>query len=259
LQAEVLATMLTQADAKRIISFCLSGSYEVELEIREGGCALRVVPLGEGAPPPSHFQAATFEEVLRAAADEGLVRRECIDRQIAFLTTFNGPPRFDPPAHRVVRSPALVEAPPPEDPAEGKTLKLPHYRGLAEFRYQIRKFVSFSEAAARKAGLEPPQHQLLLAIRGLPPSKRATLVVLAERMCLDVESCGAVADVLLAKRLVKWIASPSDRREMLLALTPAGQRVLRGLTLLHRQQMLAVGPTFVQTLGSILASFDDEE
>ncbi len=46
------------------------------------------------------------------------------------------------------------------------------FQALAELRYQIRRFLRFSEQAARSAGLEPHQHQLLLALKGLPEGSR---------------------------------------------------------------------------------------
>jgi hypothetical protein len=39
---------------------------------------------------------------------------------------------------------------------------------LARFRFALRVFLRFSEDAARAAGVTPNQHQLLLAIRGIP-------------------------------------------------------------------------------------------
>ena len=42
------------------------------------------------------------------------------------------------------------------------------YRDLAEFRRQIRQFLHFSEATAKEHHVEPQQHQLLLAVQGLP-------------------------------------------------------------------------------------------
>ena len=63
------------------------------------------------------------------------------------------------------------------------------YQALAEFRYQIRRFIRFSEQVARTAGIEPQQHQLLLAVKGLPPDKKATIGELAERLnsCITVQ------------------------------------------------------------------------
>src|SRR4051794_41936787 len=41
------------------------------------------------------------------------------------------------------------------------------YRALAQFRAGLRRFLHFSEEAARDAGTTPAQHQLLLAGRGV--------------------------------------------------------------------------------------------
>ena len=53
--------------------------------------------------------------------------------------------------------------------------------------HRIRRFLNFSEAGARAVGLEPQQHQLLLAIRGLPAGQTPTVGRLAER--LQVRLC----------------------------------------------------------------------
>ncbi|MGE0398453.1 MAG: MarR family transcriptional regulator, partial [Kofleriaceae bacterium] len=55
------------------------------------------------------------------------------------------------------------------------------YQALAELRYRLRTFLAFSENEARSVGLEPRQHQLLLAIRGLPAGERPTIRTLADR------------------------------------------------------------------------------
>jgi DNA-binding MarR family transcriptional regulator len=248
---------LRAADARRILSFCLDRPCDVELSDQAPGPCIRISPLVEGAGPARVFEAETFEGALRAAAEAGLVRKECIDRQIAFYTQ-SGERTFD--AKQGQWNGPVFPPPPEIDPAEppGREPSLAHYRGLAEFRYQIRRFVSFSEQAARAAGLEPAQHQLMLAIYGLPPAKRPNLATLAERMCIDVEACTKLAEEVLDKGLLRWTANPADRREKLLALTEPGQTILRNLTTMHRNQVLAVGPTFVHALGAILSSFEDE-
>jgi DNA-binding MarR family transcriptional regulator len=249
---------LRSTEARRILSFCLDCPFDVELSEQGPTRYIRISPLSEGAGQPRLFEAETFEEALRAAAETGLVRKECIERQIAFYAQA-GERTFD--ARQGQWSGPAFPPAPDLDPVEvpGRELSLAHYRGLAEFRYQIRRFLSFSERAARAAGLEPPQHQLMLAIYGLPPAKRPNLPTLAERMCIEVEACGKLADELVDQGLLRWTANATDRRERLLALTEPGQTVLRKLTGLHRNQVLAVGPTFVQALGAILSSFGEED
>lgn len=245
---------LRAADARRILSFCLDRPFDVELSDQGRACTIRLSPLSDSGPA-GLFEADTFEQALRAAADAGLVRRECIERQIAFYAS--GAERTADAKGGPWAGPAFPDIDPGGGP--GRELSLAHYRGLAELRYQIRRFVGFSERAARAAGLEPPQHQLMLAIYGLPPSRRPTVAVIAERMCVEVETCQLIADSLLARGLVRWTVNPSDRRERLLALTDAGQALLRSLTSQHRNQLLAVGPTFVQALGAILSSFEEND
>ena len=43
-----------------------------------------------------------------------------------------------------------------------------------------------------------------------------------------------------------------DRREILVSLTPSGERLLRRLSVLHRDQLRVGGPTLVAALSAIL-------
>lgn len=122
------------------------------------------------------------------------------------------------------------------------------YRRLAAFRYEIRKFLAFSEQAAREAGIEPQQHQLLLALRGLPVGIRPTVGAIAERLCVQHHTAVALVDKLEARRLVVRERSAEDRREVLLRLTPEGEAILLTLSAIHQGQIAVVGPTMVSAL-----------
>ena len=126
------------------------------------------------------------------------------------------------------------------------------YRALAEFRYRIRRFIAFSEDAARNARIEPRQHQLLLALKGLPARSRPTIGVLAERVQLRHHSVVELADRLAARGLVTRRSNESDRREVLLVITPRGERLLGRLMLVHRAELRATGPALVNALGDLL-------
>jgi DNA-binding MarR family transcriptional regulator len=145
---------------------------------------------------------------------------------------------------------AAMSSPAPQSASDEPSLA--DYRSLAEFRYQIRRFLSFSEHAARAAGMEPQQHQLLLAIKGLPPDRRPTIKALAERLCVQHHTVVALVDQVEARKLVRRKRHAKDRREILLVLTAQGDRILRGLSVLHRDQLRVVGPTLVEALASIL-------
>jgi DNA-binding MarR family transcriptional regulator len=126
------------------------------------------------------------------------------------------------------------------------------YRQLAAFRYEMRKFLSFSEQAARNAGIEPQQHQVLLAIRGLPSGMRPTIGTVAERLCIQHHTAVGLVDKLERHGLLERERGTSDRREVLLRLTPEGEAILRRLSTLHQQQLVVVGPAMVSALSAIV-------
>src|ERR1051325_8438830 len=102
---------------------------------------------------------------------------------------------------------------------EAEELSLDDVRALAEWRYQIRKFLAFSEEAARSVGVEPQHHQLLLAIKGLPEGKLPTISVLADRMAVRHHTVVELADRLTSRGLLRRTPCPNDRRAVLLSLT----------------------------------------
>ncbi len=129
-----------------------------------------------------------------------------------------------------------------------KTLDLPDYRALAELRYQVRLFLHFSEKAAGKLGLEPQQHQLMLAIKGLPPRMRPTIGTLAVRMQIQHHSTVELVNRLSSRGLVRRSRSDNDRRQVLLGLTPKGEKMLRELSVGHKAELSSQGPALVAAL-----------
>jgi DNA-binding MarR family transcriptional regulator len=127
------------------------------------------------------------------------------------------------------------------------------YQALAEFRYQIRRFLRFSEAASRAAGLEPQQHQLLLAVRGLPDGERATIGNIAQRLQIQHHSTVELVDRLVRRGWIQRRRDGADRRQVLLQLTPKGERVLRELALHHEEELRNLGPELVSTLRRMMA------
>jgi DNA-binding MarR family transcriptional regulator len=130
---------------------------------------------------------------------------------------------------------------------------VPDFKAMAELRYQIRKFLRFSENAARQAGIEPQQHQLLLAIRGLPDAASPTIGVLAERMQLQHHSTVELVDRLVDRNFLCRLRSTNDRRQVLVKLTHDGENFLEKLSLHHLEELQSAGPTFVKVLNSLLA------
>jgi DNA-binding MarR family transcriptional regulator len=126
------------------------------------------------------------------------------------------------------------------------------YRALAEFRFQLRRFLHFSEQAARAAGLEPQQHQLLLTLRGFPTGPPVTIGDLAERLLLQHHSTVELVDRSSRQGLVERQRDEADRRRVFVRLTAAGEAVLRDLSLPHREQLRTAGPTLARALNALL-------
>jgi len=106
-----------------------------------------------------------------------------------------------------------------------KTPALSDYRELAELRCQVRRFLHFSEQAARQMGLEPQQHQLMLALKGLPLGIRPTIGTLAVRLQLQHHSTVELVNRLSVGGLVQRHRGGEDRRQVLLALTPKCEKI----------------------------------
>ena len=128
----------------------------------------------------------------------------------------------------------------------------PDFRAMAELRYQIRRFLRFSENTARGAGIEPQQQQLLLAIKGLPEGMRPTVSVLAERMQLQHHSTVGLIDRLVDRGLLIRLRATDDKRQVLIKLSRDGEKCLRRLALHHLHELQSVGPKFVAVLQGLL-------
>lgn len=133
-----------------------------------------------------------------------------------------------------------------------KKLTLSHYQALAEFRYQIRKFLHFSEQAVKQAGLERGQYQLMLAIKGMPAGVRPRVRELANRMQIRHHSAVELINRLEARGYVRRARAQNDRREVLLALTPKGEQILAELALHHHEELRTAAPTLVAALRRLM-------
>ena len=122
---------------------------------------------------------------------------------------------------------------------------------LAEFRYQLRRFLHFSESAAREAGVVPQQHQLLLAVNGLAEGMQPTIATLAERLQLRHNTTVELVDRCERKRLVARQRCAEDSREVLVRLTKKGNQLLEKLTAEHRRELRTRAPALIAALQNI--------
>jgi len=124
-------------------------------------------------------------------------------------------------------------------------------QALAEFRYQLRSFLQFSEQAATEHGIRPRQHQLLLQIAGIQEGRTATINYLAERLALRQNSVVELADRSEAEGLVRRREDPEDRRRVVLTVTPKGMRMLDALSDSHARELDEFGPQLIRGLDRI--------
>jgi DNA-binding MarR family transcriptional regulator len=134
-----------------------------------------------------------------------------------------------------------------------------NYRKLAEFRYRIRQFLHFSEEAARAHGVEPQQHQLMLAVKGLPPDTRPTVRAISSRLCLRHNSTVELINRLSERGALVRRHGEQDRREVLVELTPHGEELLRNLSVVHWQELQTSGPALTEALQEIIQASNDEK
>jgi DNA-binding MarR family transcriptional regulator len=125
------------------------------------------------------------------------------------------------------------------------------YQAIAEFRFEIRRFLHSSERIARAAGLEPQQHQALLAIKGLPAHRAATVGALAERLLVQHHSAVELVNRLEAKGLLRRARGANDRRSVLLTPTRRGEKLLRQLALTHRAELQTARSKLLEALARL--------
>ncbi len=135
-----------------------------------------------------------------------------------------------------------------------ESISLADYQALAEFRYQIRRILRFSEDAAYATDLEPQQHQLLLAIKGLPQGRKAAVGEIAERLQIRHHSTVELIDRLVKRGLVERHRDDEDQRRVIVSLTPQGEEILYILSRQMLTELRSTGSAFVQSLNALLAS-----
>ncbi len=135
-----------------------------------------------------------------------------------------------------------------------ESISIADYQALAEFRYLIRRFLRFSEEVAYAADLEPQQHQLLLAIKGLPEGRKATVGELAERLQLKHHSTVELIDRLVKRGLVERHRDEEDQRRVIVSLMPQGEEVLHQLSRHMLTELRSIEPAFVDSLNALLTN-----
>lgn len=125
------------------------------------------------------------------------------------------------------------------------TLHKRDFETLSDFRYQLRRFMRFSEQITRKNGVTHLQYLLMLHVRGYPGRDWATVGELAER--LQAHHHGTVSLVSRCEKLglVSRRQGEQDRREVQVRLTPKGEKLVEKLARQHRDELLKLQGVFL--------------
>ena len=133
------------------------------------------------------------------------------------------------------------------------------YTALGELRFRIRRFLHFSESAARQEGLEPQQHQLLLAVRSLEGAHGPMIGELADHLLIRHHSAVGLIDRMEERGLIERIRANDDRRQVQVRLTALGAEKLERLSVTHRAELRNSGPALVEALSALLERLDKEQ
>lgn len=125
-------------------------------------------------------------------------------------------------------------------------------RQLAEFRYQLRSFLHFSERAAKAEGLQPQQYQLLQAVAAVPEGQMPTIAYTAERMMLRHNSAVELVDRTEKLGLLKRQIDAEDHRKVDLKLTAKGEKLLYSLVATHIERLQENGPEMMYAFRTAL-------
>lgn len=124
-------------------------------------------------------------------------------------------------------------------------------RTLAEFRFELRCFLHFSETAALEAGLQPQQHQLLLQVAGAPEGTTVTIAYVAERLGLKHNSAVELVDRSESEGLLVRTKDAADKRRAILRLTRKGKLILGRLSDDHARELNELAPRLAKTLKNL--------
>lgn len=124
------------------------------------------------------------------------------------------------------------------------------YETLAAFRFELRKFLNFSEQAAKALGMTPQQHQSLLAIRAAP-DRMLSIGDLAEQLFIQPHTASELADRMSVLGWLERRASAADKRRVCLGLTSAAEQMLDSMSATHRGEVLRIRGTLTELLAQL--------
>ena len=148
----------------------------------------------------------------------------------------------------------LLAAPSSTPQPARRSLTREDIQRLAEFRFHLRRFLNFSNAAAEEAGLRPQQYQLLQCVSGIPDELDPTIANVAARMMLKHNSAVELVDRTIEQGFLKRVPDPFDHRRILLRVTAQGEGVLGSLAAYHLEELDHAGPELIRALRRVLTA-----
>jgi DNA-binding MarR family transcriptional regulator len=131
-------------------------------------------------------------------------------------------------------------------------------KDLAEFRFQLRRFLSFSEKASEDAGIATQQYQLLQVIAAMPKGQGASISYLAERMILKHNSMVELVDRAGRAGLIRRESDDEDLRRSLVRLTAEGEKILERLVPVHLEELNEHGSEVITALERLISRREPE-
>jgi DNA-binding MarR family transcriptional regulator len=128
------------------------------------------------------------------------------------------------------------------------------YEQLAQFRYALRGFLHWSAQQARRAGITPTQHQLLLAIRSSRNPRGATISEVADVLLIRHHSAVGLVDRAQDAGLITRERDPDQQSVVHLKLTEDGAIVLGSLSEVHLRELAQLAPTLQALFGALSES-----
>lgn len=118
------------------------------------------------------------------------------------------------------------------------------YVALSNFRFELGRFLRFSEQASRAAGITPTQYLLLLHVRGHPGPGTVSVGELAQRLQASPHGTTALIERSRKAGLVLKRRGARDRRRSEVLLTPRGLRLVEQVATQHRRQLQSIRNVF---------------
>ncbi len=134
-----------------------------------------------------------------------------------------------------------------DEPPEGSLTDLSDgdYARLADLRHALRSFLRWSGDEARRAGVTPARHQLLLTIRATSHPEGPTVGEAAQALLIRHHSAVELADRAQEAGLISRHRDSEQHSQVRLRLTDHGRETLQQLSQTHVRELRQLAPAML--------------